>query len=152
MTLEQMNDLREVPAAALVRLVHTQRGHMSTRQRIEGAQSLIVRAKWNRSGVRRPVRSVVASSLVVTAIVSAVAMFALERYAATALSYAIDGGHVERGGSIQPDSASQPRLRFSDGSEVVLETAAKASLGSVDSQGARLSVAEGSAPAEVGNS
>jgi ferric-dicitrate binding protein FerR (iron transport regulator) len=149
MTLKQTKDLGEVPAAALVRLVHTQRGHMSTRQRVEGVQSLIARAKWNRSDVRLPLRSVVASVLMITVLVSAIAMFALERHAARALSYAIDGGHVERGGSIQPDSSSQPRLRFSDGSEVVLETAAKASLGSVDSQGARLSVAEGSAHIDV---
>jgi TolA-binding protein len=137
------------PEPALVKLIHAQRGHMSTRQRVEGAQAFLARAMWNRDGVRLRTRWAAALALGVGVPVLAVALFAFERRGAGPLSYAIDGGHVERGGFIEAESARQPRVRFSDGSELLLSIATKASLRAVDHRGARISLAEGSAHVDV---
>jgi TolA-binding protein len=66
-----------------------------------------------------------------------------------ALSYAVDGGHVEQSGFIAAEPAGQPRLRFSDGTEVLLTSGTKASLRSVDGHGARVSLADGSVQVDV---
>ncbi|MDP8999507.1 MAG: FecR domain-containing protein [Myxococcota bacterium] len=148
MTLKQAKKSTfEIPAPALVQLVHAKRGRMSSQQRIEGAHILVGRLKWGHRRRWRPFAPLLAAGLVVS--IACVALVAVERRAGTALSYAIDDGHVERGGFIQADSARQPRLRFSDGSEVLLTPAAKASLTSVDNRGARLSLSEGSARVDV---
>lgn len=147
MTLRQAKRTFEIPAPALVELVHAKRGRMSSLQRMEGAHILVGRLKWGHRRSWRPLAPVLAAALVVSIVCTAVVVF--ERRSGTALSYAIDDGHVERGGFIQADSARQPRLRFSDGTEVLLTPAAKASLTSVDSRGARLSLTEGSARVDV---
>jgi TolA-binding protein len=66
-----------------------------------------------------------------------------------ALSYAIEGGHVERSGLIEAEPASEPLLRFSDGSEVHFAIGAKASLRHVDGRGARVALASGNAHVDV---
>ena len=74
---------------------------------------------------------------------------ATEWRGAKALSYAIDGGHVERSGLITSLAGEPPRLRFSDGTEVRLAVGTKASLGPVDGHGARFSLTDGSAQVDV---
>jgi hypothetical protein len=148
MTPKHGQDRGDAPAAALVQRIQELRGHMSTRQRALGAEALAHRLTFRRRRMSLSVRSALALGLL-----AGVALFAvklgLERYRPRALSYAIDNGRVEGGGYIQADSASQPRLRFSDGSEVLFRAGTKASLRSVDGHGARVSLAQGAAHVDV---
>jgi ferric-dicitrate binding protein FerR (iron transport regulator) len=153
MIRKQEEEAPEVPTAALVQLIHTQRSSMSTRQRVEGIQRLLSRAAESRRGARFSARSLAALALAVGVLVVGV-VFAVSgvrgRLATTsALSYAVDDGHVAKGGGIEADSSNPPRLRFSDGTEVLLGPKTKAALRSVDSRGARLSLVEGSARVDV---
>lgn len=139
----------EFPLAALVRLVHAQRGHMSTRQRVEGAEVLSARAEERLRGVRFSWKALVGAALVLSVVLLGFVSLARMRPTAVALSYAIDGGHVGGGGLIEPESSSPPRLRFSDGTEVLLTTETKAAVRSVSGHGARVSLVEGSAHVDV---
>ncbi|MDP9150395.1 MAG: FecR domain-containing protein [Myxococcota bacterium] len=146
MASDQLEDTGCDPAHGLVRLVHEQRGHMSVRQRVDGFRSLVVRAQWKKRRSWISVRTVmVAATLVVVVFVAAKA---LDMHA-SALSYAIEDGHVDRAGSIEGSPASQPRLKFSDGTEVLLSAGSKASLRSVDDHGARMTFADGGAHVDV---
>ena len=139
----------QVPSAALVRLVHGERGHMSERQNAEGVQSVVARWIWERheSRLRKPLRVhwAVAAAVAMTALVAAVVAWRGTRV----LSYAVDGGRVEPSGFITAQAADPPRLRFSDGTEVRLGSETKASLRSVDGRGARVSLADGIAQVDV---
>ncbi len=141
----------EIPSVALAQLIHEQRGSMSTRQRVEGGQRLLARAAESRRGARFSMRVLAGAALAVGVLVVVLAVNgARERLATTsALSYAVDDGHVAKGGGIEADSSSPPRLRFSDGTEVLLGPRTKAALRSVDGHGARVSLVEGSAHVDV---
>ncbi|MDP9034937.1 MAG: FecR domain-containing protein [Myxococcota bacterium] len=146
MASDRLDDTGYGPARALLQLVHEHRGHMSVRQRVDGFRSVVVRAHWKR---RRPwfaVRTVIVAATL--GVLAFVGVKALDRHA-TALSYAIEDGHVDRAGSIEGSPASQPRLKFSDGTEVLLSAGSKASLRSVDDQGARMTFADGGAHVDV---
>jgi ferric-dicitrate binding protein FerR (iron transport regulator) len=138
-----------VPSAELVKLIDAQRGHMSARQRLEGVQSLVARLTERRRGIRLSAKSIAISALVASLIVFGVVTGVRWRPVTSALSYTIDDGHVATGGLIEAASSIPPRLRFSDGTEVLLRPETKASLRSVDSHGARVSLIEGSAHVDV---
>jgi hypothetical protein len=74
---------------------------------------------------------------------------AVRHSAIRSLSYAIEGGRLGGSGLIEAEPPSEPLLRFSDGSEVHFAGGAKASLRSVDSRGARVSLVSGSAHVDV---
>ncbi len=134
------------PTEDLVQLVHQQRGHMSRRQRVDGFRALALRARWNSGRSWFPLRSAVLAVALGSLAFGATRL--MERHA-SALSYAIEDGHVEQGGDIESAPASQPRLKFSDGTEVLLTAGSKASLRSVDDHGARVTFADGGARVDV---
>jgi TolA-binding protein len=148
---KQEEEVPAIPSAALVQLIHEQRGSMSTRQRTLGGQRLLARAAEGRRGAHFSVRVLAGLALAIAVLVVVFAVNGARGRLATtsALSYAVDDGHVVRGGGIEADSSSPPRLRFSDGTEVLLGQKTKAALRSVDSHGARLSLVEGSAHVDV---
>jgi TolA-binding protein len=148
---KQAGEAIDLPSRELVQLIHAQRGHMSTRQRALGAQTLLARLTKSRRGVRLSARSFLGTALAVVAFAAAswVVMSARGRFAPGALSYAVEDGHVSKGGLIEGDSSSSPRLRFSDGTEVVLSPKTKAALRSVDGHGAQMSLVEGRAHVDV---
>jgi TolA-binding protein len=149
MTGKKAEYAAEVPSQGLVRLVHARRGHMSARQRLEGGRSLLARATQSR---RRPELSpghqigwaLAAGTM---AIVAAIGL--REWHGAYALSYAVIGGHVDREGLIEVESPIPASVRFSDGTEVLLDPQAKASVRSVDGHGARVSLTQGTAHVDV---
>jgi hypothetical protein len=140
---------QEVPPEALVRLIHAERGHLSTRQRALGAQALIARARRGRHGIRLSAGSWAAAALVFGVLAFGAVSVVRARFTNGALTYAIDGGHVAKGGVIEGDSTSPPTVHFSDGTEVLLTSESKAALRSVDGHGARVSLVEGSAHVDV---
>ncbi len=140
-------DALETPTAALIELIHTQRGHLSATQRIEGAVAVTARARpaWR---WLPPKGRMLGAALAVVAVV-AVTTARVQRHATHALSYVVDRGNVSRGGAIESDPAADPKVRFSDGSEVAFTSKSLAVLRSVDDHGARLSLKEGSGHADV---
>src|SRR5580692_9849255 len=119
---KQEEEVPAIPSAALVQLIHEQRGSMSTRQRTLGGQRLLARAAEGRRGAHFSVRVLAGLALAIAVLVVVFAVNGARGRLATtsALSYAVDDGHVVRGGGIEADSSSPPRLRFSDGTEVLL--------------------------------
>jgi len=148
MTGKEIEDTAGVPSEALVQLIHAQRGHMSTRQRLEGGRSVVGRATWERR-TWFSMGEKVASVLAVGVIAIGVAVAARGGHGTSPLSYAIDGGHLDREGFIQVEAPSPARVRFSDGTEVLLDREARAAVRSVDGHGARVSLAEGTARVDV---
>jgi hypothetical protein len=71
------------------------------------------------------------------------------RFTGDTLSYAVQGGHLSKGGLIECDSSSSPALRFSDGTEVRVNRESKVALSSVNGRGARVAVVDGSAHVDV---
>jgi TolA-binding protein len=149
MTGKKAEYAAEVPSEALVQLVHARRGHMSTRQRLEGARSLLARATRSRRRTGLSLGRKVGWAVGVGAVAVVVAIGLREWHGTYALSYAIIGGHVDRAGLIEVESPSPASVRFSDGTEVLLDQEAKASVRSVDGHGARVSLTQGTAHVDV---
>ncbi len=147
------------PSAALVQLIHAHRGHLSGQQRAEGAQWLIAALGRREAGrgeagrgeakSRRGHWFRVGSPIAFAAVALLAATFAFERHKGLVLSYTVEGGHLASGGYVEADSLGQPRLRFSDGSEVVLAGGTRAFVRSVAGHGARVALAEGRAHVDV---
>jgi hypothetical protein len=145
MSRSQEGQVRPPSADPLVRLVHAQRGHMSVRQRAEGADVLVSRLKS-----ARPYRWSLRPALaVVAAIAIVLAGIGIGRYEARALSFAVAGGHVARDGVIEADPGVAAILHFSDGSDVAFAPGAHVSLRRVDGQGASLALAAGTAYVDI---
>jgi len=148
MTGKDAENNAEFPSEALVQLIHTQQGHMSVRQRIEGGRSLLARSMWSRRPRRWSMREM-GPVLAVAVVVIGLVISARGRRATSALSVAVDGGHLDREGFVQAETPRPARLRFSDGTEVLLDRDTRASVRSLDSHGARVSLAEGTAHVDV---
>jgi hypothetical protein len=133
------------PAKPLLELIRAERGILSPHRRALGGEGLL--AKWRHASVAR--RSRTLALAVAAAVVLAVAVFGWERSRTPALSYAVEGGHVEREGLIAADRPVPPVIRFSDGSEVALGIATQARLRSVDPEGACIALTDGSAHVDV---
>src|SRR5205823_2017113 len=76
----------------------------------------------------------------------------LRRPATEPLGLRVEGGAVAEGGYVRAgarDGDGEPRLRFSDGTEVTLERAARARIADTDEHGARVLLEEGRARAQV---
>ena len=122
------------PASYLVRLAYEELGHMSVRHRAEGFVRLVAR----RSAY--PVRKRLFFGL--AAVLTALSLALLARrwfdfgHLGT-LSYAVDSGQIGSGGVIEGNGTTGPRLRFSDGTEVVFAATSRGQVRSVDEHGAR---------------
>ena len=141
------------PSPELVALVHAQRGHMSVRQRVAGAEALLRHMRKSRSDVWAAFRTravIATASLAVVLVAVGVWNRALvDRGAMVRLSYVVDGGYVARGSVIDVDQASEARVRFSDGSDVLLSRGSHVSLRQLDRLGARVSLFGGSAYVDI---
>jgi hypothetical protein len=133
------------PTAELVKLAREELGEMSARQRAEGYAKLNARRSPERNRAR------LALSLAAALAVAAVLFIGhrwLTRDHGVPLSYAIEGGRIEAGGTIEANGAAEPTLRFSDGTEVVFLAGARGRVRSVDEHGARIALT-GKAKVEV---
>ena len=125
------------PARQLVDLARDELGDMSARRRAEGFAKLSAR----RSPGRRRAHLVIGfAAMLAIAAVLFVGRRWLGREHAPALSYTVDGGQVEPGGNVEAIGATEPTLRFSDGTEVQLLGGAKGRVRSVDEHGARIAL------------
>jgi hypothetical protein len=146
-------DAPVVPAASFVELVHARRGHMSVRQRVDGADLLtdrLTRGPWRRWSFLST-RAVAAAVSVLGIAATGVGVHEFNRRSAppTPLSCVVDGGRVARAGLIEADPGAAPTLHFSDGSAVSLSPGAHVSLQHVDALGARVALAGGSAYVDI---
>jgi hypothetical protein len=123
--------------ADLVRLAHQDVGHMTLRHRADGFSKMMARRPaW---GSRK--RFLLCFAAVVTA--SSVALLArrwVDLHHVSTLSYALESGQVSRGGAIEGDGATEPLLRFSDGTEIAFLAGSRGQVRSIDEHGARVLV------------
>ncbi len=156
-------------APEFVELIHAQRGHMSVRQRVAGADALLRGLKRSRTkvsadawGARGEPRSAplvgwgrAAAALVAVAAAVALVVLGARGYnrlasrAVSRLSYVLDGGHVAHGSVIDADLGSDVTVRFSDGSDVVLARGSHASVRPIEGSGARMAIVDGSAYVDI---
>src|SRR5580658_10440608 len=123
MNRKPTDEVLETPVPELVRMISTTRGQMSSRQREEGARTLLARLARGRShkGLAGVIslRFALAAPLALAALILLGSFVLAFRQGAMApLSYAIEGGRVGGSGIIESEPSSEPLLRFSDGSEV----------------------------------
>jgi len=133
---DEWSDELGAPAARLAELAQDL-GQMSVRSRAEGATKLLVQ----RSARKSRKRLAWSFAGVMTAL--AVALLArgwFDSRHVAALSYAVESGQIGQGGIIEGHGTSEPRLRFSDGTEVLFLAGASGQVRSVDEHGARIAV------------
>src|SRR4051812_48199169 len=109
-------------------------------------------ASGERTESRRRTRAIwaVSTGALALAAVGALLLPILRRPAPPALSLRVEGGAVAEGGYVRAvASDGEPRLRFSDGTEVTLERATRARVAETDEHGARVLLEEGRARAHV---
>jgi TolA-binding protein len=110
---------------------------MSVRSRAEGVTQLLVR----RSARKSRKRFVLSVAGVVTALgIALLARRWLDSRHVAALSYTVESGQIGRGGIVEGNGGSEPRLRFSDGTEVLFFPGSSGQVRSIDEHGARVAV------------
>ncbi|WP_438032467.1 FecR domain-containing protein [Sorangium sp. So ce204] len=149
MTLDEEKDPALGPKAArAVELARSSLGVMSPQQRVQGLLRVTERTA-RRPGFRlSPLR---AGALALAA--AAAVLLGVNGWQRGArsdrLSYEVEGGAVQQDGSVQADTSSRPKVRFSDGTEVQLAEMARAHIVSVNEQGARVTLDRGEVHARV---
>jgi hypothetical protein len=125
------------PTALLARIAHEELGHMSVRDRAEGFARVVARRS-----VRPPKKRLLLAMAAVLTVVSLVlgARHWLDFDHRGTLSYAVDSGQIGQGGVIEGNGTTEPRLRFSDGTEVVFLAGSRGQVRSIDDHGARIGV------------
>jgi ferric-dicitrate binding protein FerR (iron transport regulator) len=83
------------------------------------------------------------------AVAAAIAMFVRYRGSVEAEAFEVANGSVSSGGYINPTAPEGARMRFADGSEVVLESGARTKVAEVFPNGARVLLEEGKARMHV---
>ncbi len=153
MTLDDEKDPALSPKAArAVELARLSLGMMSPQQRVQGLLRLTERTA-RRPGFRLSPLRVGALALAVAAAVL-LGVNGWQRGTRSdrlsdRLSYEVEGGAVQQDGSVQADTSSRPKVRFSDGTEVQLAEMARAHIVSVNEQGARVALDRGEVHARV---
>ncbi len=125
------------PAGELVKLVREELGEMSARQRMEGFLELNARRS---PSVRRTHRVLIVAAALTVVTLGVTGYRWLGPHDPGALSYAVEGGRTDSTGSVEPNGAAEPKLRFSDGTEVVFLGGARGQVKSVGEHGARIAV------------
>jgi TolA-binding protein len=137
---ETSEDRPGAPRRALVELAHEVRGKMTPGARIAGERKVLERLR--RGSRRRPVLAVL--GLVAAAALSAAAWVEVHApRAARTLAYTVEGGRAGAHGIIEHESGAAPRLRFSDGSEILVGARAHAAIEAIDGHGASVALADG---------
>jgi hypothetical protein len=142
---DEANEELRTPAAELVHLAREELGQMSVRHRAEGFAKLQARRSPRKPRVRLILG--LAAVLAALALVPAGRRW-LEFRQGSALSFTVDGRPIEQGGVIEGSGATEPTLRFSDGTEVIFLAGSRGRVRSVDEHGARIAVT-GKAKVEV---
>ncbi len=153
MTLDDEKDPALSPTAArAVELARLSLGMMSPQQRVQGLLRLTERTA-RRPGFRlSPLRVGALALAVAAAVLLGVNGWQRGTRAdrlSDRLSYEVEGGAVQQDGSVQADTSSRPKVRFSDGTEVQLAEMARAHIVSVNEQGARVALDRGEVHARV---
>ncbi|WP_438038602.1 FecR domain-containing protein [Sorangium sp. So ce128] len=149
MTLDEEKDPALSPTAArAVELARSSLGVMSPQQRVQGLLRVTERTA-RRPGFRlSPLR---AGALALAA--AAAVLLGVNGWQrgtrSDRLSYEVEGGAVQQDGSVQADTSSRPKVRFSDGTEVQLAEMTRAHIVSVNEQGARVALDRGEVHARV---
>ncbi|HTN82799.1 MAG TPA: FecR domain-containing protein, partial [Sorangium sp.] len=149
MTLDEERDPALSPQAArAIELARRSLGTMSPQQRVQGLLRVTERT------ARRPVfrLSPLRGGALALAVAAAVLLGINGWQRGTRsdqLSYEVEGGGVQQDGSVQADTSSRPKVRFSDGTEVQLAEMARAHIVSVNEQGARVALDRGEVHARV---
>jgi hypothetical protein len=125
------------PAEQLVKLARDELGEMSVQRRAEGFLALSARRSERKRRNRLVLR--VAAALAVVALVG-FGRHWLELRQAGMLSYSVEGARIDPSGVIEATGTAEPVLRFSDGTEVVLQTGSRGQVKSVAENGARIAV------------
>jgi TolA-binding protein len=149
MTLDEEKDAALSPTAArAVELARSSLGVMSPQQRVQGLLRVTERTA-RRPGFRlSPLRAGALALAAAAAVVLGVNGW--QRVTRSdRLSYEVEGGAVQQDGSVQADTSSRPKVRFSDGTEVQLAETARAHIVSVNEQGARVTLDRGEVHARV---
>ncbi|WP_437523633.1 FecR domain-containing protein [Sorangium sp. So ce726] len=149
MTLDEEKDLALSPKATrAVELARQSLGTMSPQQRVQGLLRVKERTA-RRPGFRlSPLRAGALTLAVAAAVLLGVNGWQ-RRTRSDRLSYEVEGGAVQQDGSVQADTSSRPKVRFSDGTEVQLAEMARAHIVSVNEQGARVALDRGEVHARV---
>lgn len=149
MTLDEEKDPALSPKAArAVELAHRSLGTMSPQQRVQGLLRVTERTA-RRPGFRlSPLRAGALALAVAAAVLLGVNGWK-RGTRSDRLSYEVEGGAVQQDGSVQADTSSRPKVRFSDGTEVQLAELARAHIVSVNEQGARVALDRGEVHARV---
>jgi hypothetical protein len=124
----------------LVELVDAEHSRMSSRQWALGEERFM--ARWRRTGPSR-------LKLATAAVVALAVVAGFELREGRSLSYAVEGAQVGPRGAIEGEQGREPRLHFSDGSDVSLSAGTRATLRHVDSKGATVSITTGSAYVDI---
>jgi hypothetical protein len=134
---DMSGDELRTPAARLVELAREELGEMSARRRAEGYAKLSAR----RLPPTRRTRLVFALTAMLTAVtVVFVGRHWYGQQQPAPLSYAVVGGRLETGGTVEAAESKESTLRFSDGTEVTFVAGARGRVRSVDAHGARVAL------------
>lgn len=125
------------PTEQLVKLARDELGEMSAQRRVEGFLALSARRSERKRRKWLVLR--VAAALAVVALV-VLGRHWLELREAGMLSYSVEGARIDPSGAIEATGIAEPVLRFSDGTEVVLQTGSRGQVKSVTEHGARIAV------------
>jgi hypothetical protein len=122
----------------LVTLAREELGEMPARHRSRGLFTLAARDAL-RARRRKGLALSFAAVAALVALVLASHAFVRSGPART-LSYAVDGGRIDAQGAVEASGTKEPKLLFSDGTEVVFRSGAQGRVKSVGEHGARIAV------------
>lgn len=147
---ERMGAAPDVPAGKLAELAKLRLGGMSDVQDARGLSAVLANfAGMDSRRTRRSRRPLVwvAAAAMGALIVGGTAGVKLVRK--HPLTFVMKGGEVQSGGYFRIGEGAQPTIQFSDGSKLSLMALARGRVASVDEQGARVLLEDGSAHVEV---
>ncbi|XXY48486.1 FecR domain-containing protein [Sorangium sp. So ce269] len=149
MMLDEEKDPALSPQAArAVELARRSLGMMSPQQRVQGLLRVTERTARRRGFRLSPLRGGALALAVAAAVLLGINGWQ-RGTRSDRLSYEVEGGAVQQDGSVQADTSSRPKVRFSDGTEVQLAEMARAHIVSVNEQGARVALDRGEVHARV---
>jgi FecR protein len=136
-------------AVALTDLARKSLGQISPVERARGRDTLRARLAFGRWRTGRPFTYVLLGAAAATAVVALVSRAGVHEEAPAPLAYGIEGGALGPGGVIEARGATEPAVRFADGTVITLAKGTQGRINSVDGRGAHLSIAEGTASVNV---
>lgn len=141
-------------AAELATLARRELGHLSAAADARGLAAVLSRLALRRG---RWTWSLALGGLAAAGAIALLVPWAVRRQDAppaapadaAPLALQVEGASLEADGAIRPAAGSSPALRFCDGTVIGLRPGTKGRVASVDSHGARIAIADGSADVNV---